>query len=79
MIRCKAKYDKEGNIGFNLSLESDGKKDTPLYELIRINAEFIMIMRDKKMTDEQIVSQLTALTTAGFRMADMIMEEDNHE
>lgn len=79
MIRCKAKYDKEGNISFNLSLESDGKKDTLLYELIRINAEFIMIMRDKKMTEEQIVSQLTALATAGFKMADKIMEEGDHE
>ena len=35
-----------------------------------------MILRDNKLTDEMIKSQLTDLITAGFRMADAMTLED---
>ena len=75
MIFCEIKNDKNDSDACAFKLEVDGKGVDLLYELMRINAELILLMRKVGIPDESIEKQLANNICGGFKIAEDIEKQ----
>ena len=73
MINCKI-IKKDADITY-FEIEIEGTGFDTLSELIRINAEFVKVMRRCKVPEEKIEKQLVNCVLGGFAMADHVEED----